>query len=252
MSYDIGMQDRARSLNAVNYSSALLEREFGAREPIRLALLSLIETYAIQRREVAELGSGLGYNLELFSGANHVIGVEGLATAAEAATARGVTTIAADLALPVPLPSDSVDVVLCLDVLEHLLDPGLCLNEAHRILRPDGLVVVNVPNHFNLSGRFNIARGAGIDSVHFFPEHADWDYPHVRFFRRSSIIDLIGRCGFRLQADWTERFPSVPVLSRFAAFQRSAMARCLARRAPDLFAGGFFIIARKPVPGAGA
>jgi SAM-dependent methyltransferase len=232
-------------MNSVNYSPDLLEREFDSREPIRHALRSLIDVYRIERQDVAEFGSGLGYNLEIFSPANRVTGIEGLRAAADAASRRGVATIASNLAAPVPLASASQDVVLCLDVLEHLLDPHLCLLEAHRILRTAGLVVINVPNHFSLSGRINIARGSGIDSVHLFPHHADWETPHVRFFRHSSIISLIRHCGFDIDADWSAQFPSIPVLSRSPALQRSQFARILARQSPDLFSGGFFLIARK-------
>ncbi len=39
----------------------------------------------------------------------------------------------------------SLDVVLCLSVLEHLTQPDLTLTEFHRILRPGGVCVINVP-----------------------------------------------------------------------------------------------------------
>jgi SAM-dependent methyltransferase len=134
---------------------------------------------------------------------------------------------------------------LCLDVLEHLMDPGLCLREAHRILRKNGIIAVNVPNHFTLSGRINIFAGSGADSVKFFPDHPDWDNPHVRFFRHSSILKLMTICGFRIDADWTARFPSLPLIRRWPFMQRSRFAKALARYFPELFAGGFFVVGRK-------
>ena len=39
----------------------------------------------------------------------------------------------------------SLDVVLCVSVLEHLWDPLLTLREIRRVLRPGGVVLVNVP-----------------------------------------------------------------------------------------------------------
>jgi SAM-dependent methyltransferase len=232
-------------MKEINYSPELLESELASREPIRIALRSLQETYSIKQQTVVELGSGLGYNLEIFSAQNQVIGVEGIGAAAEAATARGVSTIIADLSATVPLESETCDVVLCLDVLEHLMDPSLCLREAHRILRTNGIIAVNVPNHFTLSGRFNIVAGSGADSVKFFPNHPDWENPHVRFFRHASILQLMARSGFRLEADWTGRFPSIPIIRRWPVVQRSKLAKSLAQRFPELFAGGFFIVARK-------
>jgi SAM-dependent methyltransferase len=236
-------------MKEINYSAQLLEREYEGREPIRTALRLLKETFGIDGQTVAEFGSGLGYNLDIFSPQNKVIGIEGLCVAAEAATARGIATITADLSAAVPLESGTCDVVLCLDVLEHLMDPGLCLREAYRILRPTGIVAINVPNHFSLSGRINIALGSGADSVKFFPDHADWENPHVRFFRHSSIVKLLANSGFRMEADWTSRFPSIPIVHGWPFVRRSKVARALARHAPELFAGGFFIIGRKPVVG---
>jgi len=232
-------------MSAANYSVDLLQREYDDRAPVRAALRAVMDHYHVEGQQVVELGSGLGYNLEIFSGINSVTGVEGLPMAAQAASARGVTTLAADLAGPIPLQSQSYHLVLCLDVLEHLVHPEWCLTEAHRILLPDGLLVVNVPNHFSLAGRLNIMLGSGIDSAHFFQDCADWENPHVRFFRHASISSLLRRCGFTLEADWSARFPSVPVLNKVRFFRESGFARALAGHAPELFAGGFFMVARK-------
>ena len=45
-----------------------------------------------------------------------------------------------------PIPSSSLDLVLCVSVLEHVSDaPGL-LREIHRILKPGGRALINVPS----------------------------------------------------------------------------------------------------------
>jgi SAM-dependent methyltransferase len=232
----------------INYSSELLDQEYASREPIRATLQFLKDTYGIAGKSVAEFGSGLGHNLDVFGSENTVIGIEGLQTAAAAATNRGVPTMIADLSADVPLEAESYDVALCLDVLEHLVEPRRCLREVHRILRVGGMIAVNVPNHFTLSGRINIARGSGVDSARFFPNHADWENPHIRFFRHSSILKLMADCAFHIEADWSARFPSIPIIRRWPSLQHSSLARTLAGRFPELFAGGFFILGRKEGP----
>lgn len=45
----------------------------------------------------------------------------------------------------IPLRGQSVDCILCTEVLEHLSHPQKCVDEMYRILRDDGLVLTSVP-----------------------------------------------------------------------------------------------------------
>ncbi len=45
-----------------------------------------------------------------------------------------------------PLPTESVDAVLCYEVLEHVPDESLQLSEIHRVLKPHGEFIISVPN----------------------------------------------------------------------------------------------------------
>ena len=53
--------------------------------------------------------------------------------------------IAADLNKPLPIESNVADTVVSLSVLEHLCEPQSMLNEAFRILKPGGNIVLQVP-----------------------------------------------------------------------------------------------------------
>jgi SAM-dependent methyltransferase len=44
-----------------------------------------------------------------------------------------------------PVKSESIDCVLCCEVLEHVADPFTCCSEIYRILKPGGLFVFSVP-----------------------------------------------------------------------------------------------------------
>ncbi len=44
------------------------------------------------------------------------------------------------------LPDQSLDIVLCMSVVEHLWDPAPTLAQFHRLLRPGGVCAVNVPS----------------------------------------------------------------------------------------------------------
>jgi SAM-dependent methyltransferase len=53
--------------------------------------------------------------------------------------------IAADLNLPLPIESEVADTVVSLSVMEHLCEPQTMLNEAYRILKPGGGIILQVP-----------------------------------------------------------------------------------------------------------
>jgi SAM-dependent methyltransferase len=44
------------------------------------------------------------------------------------------------------VPDHSLDIVLCMSVVEHLWEPSATLAEFHRVLRPGGVCAVNVPS----------------------------------------------------------------------------------------------------------
>jgi 2-polyprenyl-3-methyl-5-hydroxy-6-metoxy-1,4-benzoquinol methylase len=54
----------------------------------------------------------------------------------------GVSASACDL----PIRSESVDVVTCIDVVEHLPEPDRFFAEARRVLRPGGYLHISTPN----------------------------------------------------------------------------------------------------------
>jgi SAM-dependent methyltransferase len=52
----------------------------------------------------------------------------------------------------VPLRAESADCVICTEVLEHLADPAACVREAHRLLRPRGVMIASVPFLYPIHG----------------------------------------------------------------------------------------------------
>lgn len=52
----------------------------------------------------------------------------------------------------IPLPSDSIDSILCTEVIEHVAEPAVLIAEMHQVLRPHGEALITVPwsarNHY--------------------------------------------------------------------------------------------------------
>ena len=102
---------------------------------------------------LVEAGSGEGYGAELLRSAGaQVVAVDYDEAAITHLRNRypGVAGIRANL-VDLPLPNDSVDHLVSLQVIEHLWDLPEFFREAHRVLRPGGQIVVSTPNRLTFS-----------------------------------------------------------------------------------------------------
>ncbi len=89
-----------------------------------------------------------------------------------------------------PLADNSADVVVLADILEHLRDPLDRLRDAVRIVRPDGVVIVSIPNVGHLYPRVRIATG-----MFDYDSRGILDRTHLRFFTRRSMTRLMTDAG---------------------------------------------------------
>ena len=60
---------------------------------------------------------------------------------------------AANLECDLPALEESFDLVLCADVIEHLIDPDPCLDFMKRHLAPGGLLLISTPERHSLRGK---------------------------------------------------------------------------------------------------
>lgn len=95
------------------------------------------------------------------------------------------------------------DRVLLLDVLEHLKRPARLLNECAEVLKPDGAVVVSVPNVANITVRLMLLFGC-----FRYTERGILDRTHLRFFTRRTARELLEQNGFRILE---EQFTVMPL-----------------------------------------
>lgn len=162
-------------------------RRFVLRDHLRFVERALRD--AEEEGAVLDVGCGGGLFLQMLAerGAKKVVGLDFSLDAANVAWRRaGVPVICGTLSRP-PLPKESCAAVTMFHVLEHLYDPASYLDAAHDLLRPDGRLIVQVPNaacwQFLLFGE----RWNGVDV----PRHL-FDY------RLSDLETLLGHCGFEV------------------------------------------------------
>jgi 2-polyprenyl-3-methyl-5-hydroxy-6-metoxy-1,4-benzoquinol methylase len=93
------------------------------------------------------------------------------------------------------LPDSHFDVIICNDVLEHLVDPSATLRALRTKLRPGGVVVASIPNI-----RFLPALSQVVFRKDFPQEDSGvFDRTHLRFFTRKSIVRMFEGSGFTVQ-----------------------------------------------------
>ncbi len=150
---------------------------------------------------VVELGCGEGPTLAYLKEQKYCDWVAGIELSEEAA--RQAASVLDEVHIgnveqmdPLPIAGDSIDLLLCLDVLEHLIDPWTTLRRLRSLLRSRGMVIVSIPNirHYKVladlifKGRFDYDPDGGI-----------LDSTHLRFFTRRSAIQLLEQAGFHIR-----------------------------------------------------
>jgi len=122
-------------------------------------------------------------------GAGRVLGVEVYERQAAEAEARGIEVARVDLESGrLPWEDESVDVVLCNQVLEHLKNVWLPMSEMHRVLRRGGHAILSVPNLASLHNRVLLGLGRQPSSIRVFG-------PHVRGYAFAEFREFAAHGG---------------------------------------------------------
>lgn len=178
-------------------------------------------------KTVLDLGCGGGFMSEPLArrGAT-VIGVDPTEAAIDAARAHaGEEGLAIDYRVgsgeAIPLADHSVDCVVCVDVLEHVADIDLVLDEIARVLRPGGLFLFDTINRTMLATFLIVHLGECVlrllprgthDPAKFITPSELREKLSARGFRVGTPVGL-GPCGLNRRLDFTfGRLPSLQVM----------------------------------------
>jgi SAM-dependent methyltransferase len=149
---------------------------------------------------VLEIGCGGGGTLRWLRGirtVGHAMGIELVDDAAHEARDVFDEVVVGNIeTMDLDLPPDRFDLILMLDVLEHLVDPWQVVARCHKALKPGGAMVVSIPNvaHYSVAlpllfrGRWTYADEGLLDRT------------HLRFFVERTAIDLMTSSGLVFEA----------------------------------------------------
>jgi SAM-dependent methyltransferase len=90
-------------------------------------------------------------------------------------------------------PGRCYDAIVLWDVLEHLYEPIRVTRHASRLLRPGGIVLIQVPNYRGLGHRFKVQLGRWRIQADPF-KHFGFPW-HVYSFDRRSLTALLAKAG---------------------------------------------------------
>ncbi len=94
---------------------------------------------------ILDVGCGTGATLKMLRDLGTAIGIDASGEALRFCRQRGLSRLARASAQALPVASGCADVILALDLLEHLRDDAAAVREFARVLRPGGLLVATVP-----------------------------------------------------------------------------------------------------------
>jgi SAM-dependent methyltransferase len=181
-------------------------------------------------QRVLELGCGTGATVRMIRAerdVNYAVGFDldpGAAIKAEEVFDRVITGNVETM----ELPNELFNLILALDVLEHLVDPWRMVERLKGILAPGGTIIASIPNvaHYSvcrelLLGRWNYVSQGLMDRT------------HLRFFTEKTAMELMTPPG--LKAQTMIRNVQEPVMIQFRSqrlrwYQRRLTCFCLPKR----------------------
>ena len=117
-----------------------------------------------------------------------------------------------------PLQDESVDIIICLEVLEHLREDNKALEEVRRILRPGGRLIISLPSEF------------------YFPQYLEL-MGHWRHYNPKVMAQMLERIGLKPERMLRgyRRFNRWYFYLYLVLWIVAACSRCLTRRAVTLY-----------------
>ncbi len=109
----------------------------------------------VKGKIVLDIASGSGYGTKMLAKhAKKVYGVDvnedAVAYAKENYAGNNIEYLLGD-GESIPLPDNSVDVLITFETIEHIKNYRKFLDEVHRVLKPDGMAIVSTPNELEFA-----------------------------------------------------------------------------------------------------
>ncbi len=96
--------------------------------------------------------------------------------------------------IELPLENNTIELILCLDVLEHLIDPWTVVNRLSKLLKSGGVMIISLPNIMHHSSFLPLLLNDRWD----YEVSGILDRTHLRFFTKKTSIELCNQNGLKV------------------------------------------------------
>jgi len=170
---------------------SILRSRFGAPSPL-----------ADPERTILDVGCGTGAMSVRLTKWGRLVSADYSPLALQFSQRRGIPNLIRADAMKLPLAGAQFDVLIAMDMLEHLPDDKAALAEFYRVLKPGGLLIATVPAY-----------------PHLWSEH-DVAAMHFRRYLRPELLERVRSAGFRVEKlshTMTTLYPIVALQRRLSA-----------------------------------
>ncbi len=170
---------------------SILRSRFGAPNPL-----------SISERTILDVGCGTGAMSARLTKWGRVVSADFSPLALHFTQRRGLTSMVRADAMKLPLATGQFDVLIAMDMLEHLPDDAAALSEFYRVLKPGGTMIATVPAY-----------------PHLWSDH-DVAAMHFRRYLRPELLSRVRAAGFRVEKishTMTTLYPIVALQRRLSA-----------------------------------
>ena len=117
-------------------------------------ILAQVKKYGLIDKSVLEIGCGSGDNISIplslcgLSVAGIDIDGDSIEYAKKLRSFKGIANVKFLNIDICEIETNSYETIVCSEVLEHLIEPRLMIKEISRVLKPNGVVIITVPNGY--------------------------------------------------------------------------------------------------------
>ena len=237
----INVKQYYENLHDKNYKYAGAEYDLSQLLSIK-GLKSWLLKHQNSNLKFVDIGCGKGMFLRDFTAVLnhqyqmnfHKVGIDLVESSNNVLDEQNVEFIQTDLnGTQLPLEDNSVDIITCNHVLEHIFYTENLLQEFKRILKPTGICIVSVPN---LSAWINrlfllfsiqpLGTEVGVNSIDYglwlpyFKKHVNnlevGAAGHIRSFTPRSLQDITEQAGFKTIGWWNQESMRIFRLTKWA------------------------------------